>query len=343
MAYKNFYDRLNKLITKLDEYFTPSYEKDIESFQKSNQNVNKPVSETKTIHIHHHSSQLFQPYVPYFYRPSYIMPMAMPSTTIINNYPNADLSDSVRTKNKNEKDEKDEKDKKDETTQSTLGGLGIIAIVAPIGTYLVATDEYTNYVNSEIETEINNFVTDIILTISESEIADAGRNIRCCFEDWSRLFKNRTYSSRNAKLTGTLSGLAIGGGLIMGSSMIMTGGSIGIIVSGCFFTWNYFTKKIKSEADAFNDLLRVLCDTQSMIADKYANSTYPASEQYAQPMPSTTSYNTSPWVNFNMVSTPSYNTASTPSYDTASSMGYNQPPMGYYSPNTSNIFPTDES
>jgi hypothetical protein len=282
MAYRNFYDRLNKLIAKLDESFTPNYGTDnMESFRKLNANsfgekVNSSEEKVKHIHIHQHNSpQLFSPYIPYYCRPiGYMMPYT-PPTTIINNYPNV-MSNAISTTSKTTDKDKKEEEKKEETTQSTLGGLAIIGTVAVSGTYLLATDEYTSYVNSGIEIEINNFVTDIILMMkNDSEITEAAQKIKYCFDDWSRLFKDRTYNSRNAKRAGVLSGIAVGGGLMLGSSMVMLGGGFGLIASGCVFTWNYFTKKIRSETNIYNDLLNAMRDNLTTIEDKYYKFTYP--------------------------------------------------------------------
>lgn len=320
MSHVNFYNRLNKLTIKLDEYFTASYGPEVlSSFQKSNQSGPK----TETIHVYHHSP-ICTPYVPLFYRPLYMSP----PTTIINNYPNTNLPSVSKTKS-----EKEEKYKKEENPQATLGGVAIVGTVALAGTYVIATDEYTNYVNSDIEKEINEFFIDIALMMSsETEIVDASRKIKCCFEDWACQFKNRTYMPRNAKYGGILSGIAIGGGLILGSSAIMTGGSIGIIVSGCIFTWNYFTKKNKSEADAYNDLFKAIVDTQSIISEKYSQLSATSQFDYNMASP-TTEY---------MASTTSYNQQPATEY-TESCTSYNQqPPTGYYSPNTSTNFPSDE-
>lgn len=200
MAYRNFYDRLNKLIAKLDELATPNYGTvTMESFRKSNANSFK--SKTQHIHIHQHNSpQLFSPYVPYYYQPIGFTAPRQLSTTIINNYPNIVSHTMTNVSKTTDKKEEDKEEKKEETTQSNLGGLAIIGTVALSGTYILATDEYTSYVNSEIETEINNFVTDIILTMNnEPEIIEATRKIKYCFDDWSpsglRLSLNAMHSN----------------------------------------------------------------------------------------------------------------------------------------------------
>ena len=282
MTYSICYNKLSKLNTKLDEYFTPNYGTNVvESFQKSNTKSNsESKSGTSIVHIHHHHSHsLFEPYVPFLYRPY----MMTPSTTIINNYPQTSGTFfNTENKSTSPSSKKNDKDEEDKEIQSTMGGFAIIGTVALTGTYILAKDEYTNYVNSEIETDINNLLMEIkILMRSEPEIVDASQNIKLCFDQWICLFIKRTYPVRNAKGAGILSALSIGGGLWYGSTMIMLGGGLGVVASGCYFIWNYFTRKTKTEAELFNDLCKAIFETQTIISEKYSQSiatTYPVAE-----------------------------------------------------------------
>lgn len=286
MAYRNFYDRLNKLIAKLDAYFTPNYgPTTMESFQK----LNAVSLESKRIYINKNDyPQLFFPYTPHYYQPiGYVMPIRPQTTTIINNnnyHTSPSSPDLNSNKTEDKKVEKSKEEEKDKPTQSTLGGMAIIGAVAVSGTYIISTDEYTNYVNSGIEGEINNFFIDIILMMKdETEIADASRKIKYCFDDWSQLLKVRTYQARNAKVAGTLSGILGGGGLLIGSWMVMIAGGFGVIAAGSFLTLNYFTKRERSEIEMYNDLLTAMRDNLTLIADKYYEFTYPKSVDNLQP------------------------------------------------------------
>ena len=332
MTYSICYNKLSKLSTKLDEYFTPNYGTNVvESFQKSNTKTSSESnSGPSTVHIHHHHSHshpLFEPYVPFLYRPY----MMTSPTTIINNYPqtsgpyfDVENKSSTSSTSKNDKEEK-----KDKQIQSTMGGFAIISATSLAGTYLLATDEYTNYSNSEIEIDINNLLSEIkVLMKSEPDIIESSQNIKSCFDQWIYLFTKRTYPARNAKGAGILSALSVGGALWYGSTMIMLGGGLGVVASGCYFTWNYFTKKTKTEAELFNDLCKAIFETQSIISEKYSQSisaTYPVDEPPV--------FNSSIWSDSNSNSSPNstYNPSPTTSWN-ASQFGYDSNPSSTYNP-----------
>jgi hypothetical protein len=167
-------------------------------------------------------------------------------------------------KSKNKEDE--------ENVQSTAGGIALIGIVAALGTYVVSIDEYTNFMNSEITADIcslkntakllkNPDITYKILLLDET------------FSKWSSALINRTYTKRNTKISGTLSGLTIGSGLFFGSATALTGGAFGIIASTCYFTWDYFSKskKIDEEKELFEKLFVDINMAQAKILELQPN------------------------------------------------------------------------
>ena len=240
-------EELNGVFKKLNTYFSEYY-----SVQAS---TTKTTTVTTIHHVHHNS--LFTPY-PMFY--------ALPSsghTTIINNNLN----------NSNEKTLIKKKDKEDEEDiQSTVGGIALIGIVSALGTYVVSTDEYTNFTNSEITADIKSIINTARL-LGNPDIMYKILVLEKSFEKWSSILVDRTYTKRNTKISGTLSGLTIGSGLFFGSMTAMTGGAFGVIASTCYFTWDYYSKckKIDDEKELFEKLFVDINDTIVKIEEIQSN------------------------------------------------------------------------
>lgn len=247
MSYENFHKRLENIISKTDEYFNSTYKISSPTLRLPSQTPERASRSSDNVHVHHHHNS------------DKVIILPSPVT---NNYIY-----------KEEKKEKKEEKKDDDTVQSTVGGTLIIGAASFAGTYMIANDEYTNYLNSEIENDINELINDITLTSNmNQEIIECCRNIRYNFDTWSNKFTGRTYSSRNAKLSGTLSAIAVGGGLIVGAPAIMLGGSLAFIGSGCYYIYNHFTTKIKSETNEFNIFMKSLCDAKKAFEKVHAES-----------------------------------------------------------------------
>ncbi len=244
-------ENLKSINIKLNTFFSEAYNGNVSNVQKESTTT----TTNNTIHhIHHNSSPSFNTF-PLFYGLPYNN-----HTTIVNN--------NIATPNNKlfvckEKEEKDDKD-----PQSTIGGIAIIGMMATVGTYIISTDEYTNYGNSEIEQDFATLKNDTI-KLGKPDITYKLLQLDETFNKWKTMFIDRTYTKRNAKITGTLSGLTIGSGLFLGSTVCMTGGAFGIIASSCYFTWDYYTKykKIIQEKELFDKIFNDINDAQSMIEE----------------------------------------------------------------------------
>src|SRR5882672_9050814 len=110
MSHPTFHKRLEKIISKIDEYFNSPYKLPIPQLSSSSSNHEIP-NPSKDVNVYHNNSDRM-----------IILP-------VTNNYIYK---------------EKEEK-KEDDTIQSSLGGTIIIGVASLTGTYIIATDEYTNY------------------------------------------------------------------------------------------------------------------------------------------------------------------------------------------------------
>jgi len=269
MFYENCHLKLSNLLIKLDENFSSSYQ----SFpnQVQSQETNNPTSsstQTSTKrsdhhhyhHIHHHS----HPY-------SYPLWYPSTSTTIINNYPQAQTQSQTQSQQTQSSTKKKEDKDKENDSSKTIGTVAIVSTVAIVGTYLAATDEYTTFTNSDIEEDIGRISLYIAQNmISEPAIIEASVNVQKCFDEWIISFRSRTRPCRNSKALGILSGLSIAGGYNYDSDTIKIIGIAGFVMSGCYLMWNHLTRKMVSEAVLYNNLLNAIIHTQGIIVAKHS-------------------------------------------------------------------------
>ena len=260
---KDITHQLNNISLKLDEYFMPIYYQKSQATQPTqNNNSSKTV-----IHNNYYSSD------PWFY-PGWFY--GGNRQTVINNY----NYDSKKNCKKDDKDEDDDKN----TKAAPITGMILIAAAAISGTYLLAKDEYTNYVNSEIEKDISN-LKERAVRLNYADITEYILSVEDSFNVWKKKYLDRTCQIRNSKITGTMSGLSIGAGYFFGSGICLTGGTIGLIGSVCLFTWNYLTKKIKTEENAFDELFGAVRRAHVAIEQTYS---YPDVSSYASQSPMNT-------------------------------------------------------
>ncbi len=244
-------ENLHSINNRLHTFFSEAYNGNIPYVQKESTSNNP----TNTVHHIHHNASSSLNHFPVFYGLPYNN-----QTTIINN----NVATSTGKLYVKEKEDKDDKD-----PQSTIGGIAIIGMMATVGTYIISTDEYTNYGNSEIDQNFTTLKNDTI-KFGKPDITYKILQLDETFNKWKSMFIDRTYTKRNAKITGTLSGLTIGSGLFIGSTLCMTGGAFGVIASSCYFTWDYYKKqkKIIEEKELFEKIFDDIKDAQQMI-DEY--------------------------------------------------------------------------
>jgi len=127
----------------------------------------------------------------------------------------------------------------DEISPYPLLGLFVGGVVALGGTYLIATDEYTQFQKLDIDKDILELKT-MAIGIKNNDLTAKVMEIESTYNFWKEKMCKRTFSQKLSKICGTGSGLTVAGGLFWGSSMAMTGGSIGLIAASCYYIWNSY-------------------------------------------------------------------------------------------------------
>jgi hypothetical protein len=126
-----------------------------------------------------------------------------------------------------------------EAVQYFLGGLIIAGISMISGAYLLATDEHRKISSINLDSDIAE-IRQLVIKTENSELIKMVVNAEEHYAKWKGKFEKRTYDLMISKGGAALSGVTVGGGWFVGSSMVMFGGGIGLVGSACLFVWKYF-------------------------------------------------------------------------------------------------------
>lgn len=128
----------------------------------------------------------------------------------------------------------------DEDKASPGLGLFIGGVVALTGTYLLSTDENIQFRYLDIDSDISELKT-LTTGINNHELSARVIEMEQCYFDWKEKICKRTFSQTLSKGTGTFSGLAFATGIFAGLPVAVTAGFVGMVMSGCYYTWNYYS------------------------------------------------------------------------------------------------------
>uniref|UniRef100_A0A6C0C9I4 Uncharacterized protein n=1 Tax=viral metagenome TaxID=1070528 RepID=A0A6C0C9I4_9ZZZZ len=112
------------------------------------------------------------------------------------------------------------------------------------------TDYFTHFQNSGIHAMIESIIA-ISHKLDNNDVTEAVAILEGNYLAWKNLFCERTYHVRSSKVLGSTSGFLVGAGLLVGSSIIATGGIVGICGSICLYAWKYGLDS-KDEKSSFN-------------------------------------------------------------------------------------------
>lgn len=206
-------DCLQKIDFILEDYFQN---------QKKPQKEKEKTRETHHYHHHYHDNSYFW----LFY------PQSRPSIIVVDS-----------------NGQQGSKEKKDDSVYKVLATVSGVAL-SLLGTYVIAKDEYINYLMSNLDQEMSELKQICGKMSSRGEILDILETYRI----WKSLYEVRTRPKLCAKAT-TIGSSFIGlGGLYMMSSSLMLGGVFGLTGSACFLLWKHLNNKPRSEENFFDDL-----------------------------------------------------------------------------------------
>lgn len=231
-----FKKSIQDIIDKLDEQFMPIYQSQSKFESQSQSQSSQPT----IVNNNYYSGGWW--------------PWGGDRVTIINNT----NAGSSKKSNSNDDDKK--------STASPLLGLVIVGGVAISGVCSLAgsNDQYTMLQRSNLKTDIMKLKEKALL-YGNIEFFNKVKDIEKCFIEWEKMYSDRTYQIRNSKITGVFSGLTVGTGFIIGSTLGIYTGAIGLIGAGCLYTWNYLNQTIKTEDRLFDEFFGSLRKGQSLI------------------------------------------------------------------------------
>lgn len=167
----------------------------------------------------------------------------------------------------------------DEDKASPVLGLFIGSVVALSGTYLLATDENIQFRYLDIDSDISELKA-LTTGINNYELSAKVIEMEQCYFDWKEKICKRTFSQTLSKGTGTFSGLAFATGIFAGFPVAVTAGFIGMVMSGCYYTWNYYSCSSRFSEDlSLENFIVSLRNTNTISELLITQTSYPLGTQ----------------------------------------------------------------
>lgn len=147
--------------------------------------------------------------------------------------------------------------KEDEDKSSPILGMLVIGGAVLGGVAIIANDEYDKFRRSNIHDLMVN-LKEYHDTFRARGLLDKYFELDRAYDKWYNLFAARTYHARTSKFSGAASVMAMGTGLYLGASAILTTGFIGLIGSTAYIAWKSLSSNTLTEERALEDLLKCL-------------------------------------------------------------------------------------